>query len=524
MKSLGKRAISRMLAAIIVIIIIIIAIVAVALLYFMPGPAAAGLSVTLNSPTDGYIISLNTTTFTYTPLSIGDNIENASLWINGTMVEQNSTNVLNNTSNSFSYTFAAQATYSWTVQVWNSTTGVTATNRTLIYKFVTGTVTVWHGLFSNELTVWENRTAAFEAAYPGVTVNLVYKALLHDNLATAVPAGQGPDLYTWGAEDWQGEFSNASIIVPIESYFDNTTTSQFYPSAIQAMTYKGHLWALPISAECITLFYNKAYITTPPTTTDEMVALMKNASTQAGGTAPYEYGLTQPVQGDPYHLFPWVSGWGGYYYNDTTHLLGLNSTGTVQAATWFNSTILPYLAPDLTGPSQLALFEQNKSAMLISGPWEVSSVQNASINFGLSLIPKISQNSNSTPMPFEGVKGLWMTSNVQQANLEADILFMKWWTSPDNQIELGKQLKYIPVAIAAYNDPDIQNDPVISGFGNQLQYTIGIPSSPQMSDVWTYATNAWNAVVGQVQTPQVAFQEAQDAAIAAIIAKYGTYP
>lgn len=524
MKSLGKRAISRMLAAIVVIIIVIIAIVAVALVYYLPGPAAAGLSVTLNSPNDDATVSLNTTTFTYTPVSIGDDIENASLWINGTMRLSNSTNVLNNTSNSFTYTFDTQATYIWTVQVWNSTNWVTATNRTLIYKFVTGTVTVWHGLLPNELTVWDNRTAVFEAQYPGITVNLVEKTSLHDDLATAVVAGIGPDLYTWGAEDWQGEFAQAGIIVPIDSYFDSSVTSQFYASAIQAMTYNGSLWALPISAECITLFYNKAFITTPPTTTDEMVALMQNESSK-GGTAPYQYGLVQPVLNDPYHLYPWVSGWGGYYFNDTTQLLGLNSTGTVQAATWFNSTILPYLASDLTGSSQLALFEQNKSAMMISGPWEVSNVQNANITFGLSLIPSISDNGDSRPMPFEGVKGIWMTSNVQPANLEADTVFMQWWTGVDNQKALGEALGYIPVAPAAYTDPIIQNDAVISGFGNQLQYTIGIPVSPQMSsDVWTGATNAWNAVVQQLQTPQVAFQQAQDATITGIITKYGHYP
>lgn len=69
--------------------------------------------------------------------------------------------------------------------------------------------------------------------------------------------------------------------MPIDDYIDNATRTLYFPSALSAMTYKGHLYALPLAAECITLFYNKAYITTPPETTDQMVALMQNESARA---------------------------------------------------------------------------------------------------------------------------------------------------------------------------------------------------------------------------------------------------
>lgn len=616
-----------MLVAAIIVIIIIIAVVAAAYVYYMPGAAAETLSVSLNTPSNGATQYIRAATFTYTPVCIGDDIFNASLLLNGQSVESNTTDVQNNTVNSFSYTFTASGTYTWNVQVFNSTNGVSAasnytlivasagvsvslntpvdganqsvgtlpttvtftytpvsvgdsianaslwlnvsgtwqsvasnatvqntqinsfnytftsvgtyvwnvrvfnsttaayapSNRTLTVRILTGTVTIWHGLLANELDAWNQRLANFSALYPGITVNLVSKASLHDNLATAIPGDVGPDLYTWGAQDWQGEFVNASLIVPIDDYIDNATKALYFASALSAMTYKGHLYALPLAAECITLFYNKAYITTPPETTDQMIALMQNESAK-GGTAPYEYGLSQVTQSDPYHLEPWVSGFGGYYYNDTTGLVGLNTTGTIAAASWFNSTILPYLAPDLGGDSQRTLFYQNKSAMLISGPWSVADVRNANINFGLALIPQISQNNNATPMPYEGVKGIWMTTNVQDANKEAVITFLKWWTGVDNQIALGKTLGWIPVVYDAYNDLAIQNDPVISGFGNQLKYTIGIPSAPQMSEVWGPAGDAWNAVTSGTQTPQAAFQQQEDTIITNIDTKYGQYP
>jgi arabinogalactan oligomer/maltooligosaccharide transport system substrate-binding protein len=248
---------------------------------------------------------------------------------------------------------------------------------------------------------------------------------------------------------------------------------------------------------------------------------MLQAPASARGGA--QYALAHVAQSDPYHMYPWVSGFGGYYYNDTTGLVGLNSTGTIAAANWFKTNILPYLAPDLGGDSQRALFYEKKAAMLISGPWSVAAVNTANISYGLALIPKIVPG-NTQPMPYSGVKGLWVTKNVKTENLEAVIAFLKWWTSAQNQIAFGKILGWVPVAPAAYNDPAISSDPVIKGFGDQIKYTIPIPTSPQMGEVWGPAGDAWNAVFSGAQTPEQAFQAAQDTIINNIKVKYGTYP
>jgi arabinogalactan oligomer/maltooligosaccharide transport system substrate-binding protein len=388
---------------------------------------------------------------------------------------------------------------------------------------IVGNITIWHGLFSTELAVWQERLNDFRAAYPNITVNFVYKANLETALEVAIPAGQGPDLYTWGAQDWQGLFVNSSLIVPIDSYVNDTTKALYYPAALNAMTYKGHIYSLPLSAECITLFYNKHFITNPPQNTTALITMLKN--NQTGGA---QYVLSHVAQDDPYHMYPWVSGFGGYYYNDTTGLAGLNTTGTIRAATWWHQMIQPYLAPDLTGNTQRGLFLANKSAMFITGPWDVAAIQGANINFGMALIPKIINSTysvNALPEPYQGVKGIWMTKNAVDHNqTEAATTFIKWWTSPTNQIAMALLLGYIPVTYAAYNDPVVAGNPVITGFGNQLKYTIGIPSSPQMSLVWTPATDAWDAVFSGTQTPQVAFQTQQSALITSIKNTYGHYP
>jgi len=384
-------------------------------------------------------------------------------------------------------------------------------------RAITGTVNVWHGLTGSEEVAARTRITAFNKEYPNITIKFTWKPNLKEALKLAIPAGTGPDLFTW-AHDWTGEFAEAELILPIDDYIDQTTKDLYFPSALSAGMYKGKLYALPIAAEAITLIYNKAFVTNPPQTTTELINMLRNPP---AGT---QYALAHVAQNDPYHMYPWVSGFGGYYYNDTTGLVGLNTTGTIEAATWFKDNILPYLAQDLGYGSQTALFYEKRAAMMIGGPWTIGDVRKANITFGLALIPKIVPKNNALPLPYLGVKVMWWTKNVKAENAEAVTTFLKWWAGVDNQIAFAKVLGWIPVAQAAYEDPGVREDPVIVGFGKQIENTVPLPSSAQMGEVWGPAGDAWGAVLSGTKTPSVAFQEAQTTVVNNIKTKYGHYP
>jgi hypothetical protein len=85
-------------------------------------PAADFATVTLNAPVDKIWHIDTLAIFGYTP-SFSSAIVNASLWYNGVIVAS-STSVTNNTVNSLSYTPTVAGNYAWTVQVFNSSTGI----------------------------------------------------------------------------------------------------------------------------------------------------------------------------------------------------------------------------------------------------------------------------------------------------------------------------------------------------------------------------------------------------------------
>jgi hypothetical protein len=89
------------------------------------GPETSGpesLAVELSSPTNATTVTSYSQTFTYTPTIIGsDSIQNASLYIDNSLVASNSTAITNATANGIAYNFTSNGEYEWTVGVWNTT-------------------------------------------------------------------------------------------------------------------------------------------------------------------------------------------------------------------------------------------------------------------------------------------------------------------------------------------------------------------------------------------------------------------
>jgi hypothetical protein len=87
------------------------------------------LTVTINTPVNATTVTAFNNSFTYIPVINGTNdyFIIAKLYINGTETSAtNQTAIANDTSNTIQYSFTANGTYLWNVQVRNSTTVVFA--------------------------------------------------------------------------------------------------------------------------------------------------------------------------------------------------------------------------------------------------------------------------------------------------------------------------------------------------------------------------------------------------------------
>jgi multiple sugar transport system substrate-binding protein len=122
--------------------------------------------------------------------------------------------------------------------------------------------------------VFDDTVAAFEAAYPNITVSqqLVPYGDLSTNLQTYVASNAVPDI-VMGRSDFVSSYRYGDIAAPVGDYFTDDFLDDFTPSIIDSVTDDGVVYALPWEHQVQLLAYNidmfeEAGVTLPPASTD----------------------------------------------------------------------------------------------------------------------------------------------------------------------------------------------------------------------------------------------------------------
>jgi multiple sugar transport system substrate-binding protein len=100
----------------------------------------------------------------------------------------------------------------------------------------------------------EGQVKAFEAATPACKVNLqfIQKADLYTSAKTAVRTGQAPDIF-WLEPD-EIAFAKSGYLEPLDGHID---LHQLEDWARRSWTYNGKVYALPLEAYTVELYYNR---------------------------------------------------------------------------------------------------------------------------------------------------------------------------------------------------------------------------------------------------------------------------
>ncbi|ALM75819.1 extracellular solute-binding protein [Thermococcus barophilus] len=399
------------------------------------------------------------------------------------------------TTSSPTQTTTSETTSSPTKTTTSSPTETTTTTET--EKVPSGKVVIWHAMQPNEAQVFESIIEEFMAEYPSIEIVLEQKPNLEDALKAAIPAGKGPDLFIW-AHDWIGKFAEAGLLEPIDEYITPDILNKFSGMAKEAIEYDGHYYAMPFAAETVALIYNKKMVSEPPKTFDEMKAIMEKYY------KPDEekYGIAYPI--NAYFISAWAHAFGGYYFDDKTKQPGLDKPETIKGFEFFFKNIFPYMAPTGDYNTQQAIFLEGRAPMMVNGPWSIGSVKKAGIDFGVVPLPPIIENGKKYyPRPYGGVKLIYFAKGIK--NKDAAWFFVKWFTTnPEVAKTLAKELGYIPVLKEVLNDPEIQSDPVLYGFGKAVEYAIPMPKSPEMGSVWGPVDTAITEILKDPQNADIA--------------------
>ncbi len=363
----------------------------------------------------------------------------------------------------------------------------------------------------DEAQTFKDLIAEFEIEHPNIHVEMVYKADLEGALKVAIPAGKGPDLFIW-AHDWIGKFAEAGLLKPIDNYVPTNFKDNFVPLAKEAFEYKGRYYGVPFAAETVALIYNKNLVPNPPKNFDELKQIMQQYYDPNNG----KYGIATPV--DPYFISGWAQAFGGYYFDDKTEMPGLGDARAIQGFHLFFDEIWPYMASSTDYNSQVGLFTDGKAPFMVNGPWSISVVKNAGINFGVVPLPPIVVNGTTYyPRPYGGVKLIYVTANANDEKMQAIWEFLNWFSTNEGvALTLAFKNGYVPVLQSVASDPDVQSDPAISGFMKALENAYLMPKSTKMAAVWDPVNKAIQAIISGEKTIEQALQDAQQQILQAI--------
>jgi maltose-binding protein MalE len=364
--------------------------------------------------------------------------------------------------------------------------GVVATSATA--RTSATTITVW--VDSPQKPAIDQSAAAWGGP-KGVEVSVLVHAFggIRDDLKTVKPEN-APDVII-GPHDWVGDLATNGLVLPL--YPKAATKKQFPQYALDAFSYGTaikKLYGAPYALENVGIVVNTKLVKVPTTFAQleqEAVAFKKKAKGNIAIAVPQGSG------GDPYHMYSFFSGLGGYVFgHNKAGLLDPSDIGVANKAFIKNSVLIDKWNKEGLINSKVDYntaknaFLKKQAAFWITGPWESDTLRQSGLKFKIIQMPKIVVHS----APFLGVQGMMVTKYSTEHGVEAlaKDFVSSYMMSSVAQLSLANANGRTPAnskAAAKYKDP------IQSQFGKASVGAIPMPNIPQMGSVWTDLGQAW---------------------------------
>ncbi len=347
-------------------------------------------------------------------------------------------------------------------------------------------VTVWHAYRGEEREAIEQVAASWGRAQ-GHTVRPVALPFgaFDSKLETAVPRGNGPDLFLAGHASL-GKWTGMGLIEPVP-----TDLSGHLPATVQAITLDGQQWGVPLAFKSIVLLYDPTVVDVVPTTTDELIAAAKK-HTHNG-----HYGLAYQAA-EPYFHAAWVHGFGGTLLEDGE--ARLDTPEQAQALAFAKRLAEDEgIAPQQPTAELIGrLYSEGKAAFVISGPWFVADTDRPIAAAPLPIVSATGEPAR----PYLTVDAAFVAAQAKEPELAR--AFAEHLAGPVGariRTDVGKQA----VSLASIKT----DDPLLATLAKQAETAIPIPTDPRIQSAFEAQARALRDVLRGAAPPEAATRAAQ---------------
>ena len=298
---------------------------------------------------------------------------------------------------------------------------------------------------------------------------------------TALQSSKGPDVYFGLAHDNLGTYQKAGVLAEVPS---GTINEADYSSkgAIEAITIGGKQYAVPLSTECVALFYNKALVETPAASMEDVVK---------GGKFMYD-------AANFYMSFGFLSANGGYVFKNNngaldTKDIGLGNEGAQKGYQFIQDLVVKdkLFAADITDDIAKSKFKEGATDYYITGPWAISDL--AGINLGITPLPTL---AGKQMKPFMGVQAAFVSSKSANKDLSWKLVKYLEENTGDIIIEKGNR---IPALKKNQESDKLKANKYADVFIKAAEVAIPMPNVPEVQQMWTPGANNLKALIAGSQ-------------------------
>lgn len=343
----------------------------------------------------------------------------------------------------------------------------------------------WSGFTGGNAAGFKAMIDEFNATHPYIQVAMDPQPwdTIAQKLPTAIASDSGPDLAT-------PDFNQATLLqyvsndlaLPLDAVFGDTgdlvPTGVIPSSILSASTVDGKVYSAPATYTTLMLYYNKellkaAGIDGPPKTMEE---LQKNAVALTGDGV---YGIALPDHNTiaNWPILIWADG-GDIVRNGCSALADDATIGAVSK--WSELIQTEQISPvGLTGQDASNLFSAGKAGFVINGPNAAAGFKQVDVEFDVAPVPT---GSTGAPVTLASTIPIIVSANTKHPAEAQE--FLRWWLSPDAQLQLALQTGAGPVRTDIAGDPSLQEDALLRAFASQVPNgRLLLPTEPDFGKI-----------------------------------------
>ncbi len=273
---------------------------------------------------------------------------------------------------------------------------------------LTGEVTLWHsyGSGGGETGALNTVLEKVRGDNPDLTINVVEQPFdqIFTKWRTEVAAGAGADMFIAPNDDLGKDAREESLMNLDEFLTGNAALDGYLPVALDGSKVDGSFYMVPESLKAVALWYDKSKVASPPTTSDELLAAVKDGSVKVG--------INQGV----YHQFGWTGAFGGTLMDDAGKCTA-DAGGFADAFAYLKELKDAGATFNTDGNALKAAFQTGEINAIIDGPWQTADFRTAlSDNLAVATIPK---GPAAAANPFTGTDGWYINPNLETDQAQA---------------------------------------------------------------------------------------------------------